>query len=87
MEVVEQIGQPVLEVVLEILDRALAVGALLAPVAVGAAQLELPLLFPGLGPGERLNERRLAVGADVKRTGLTAGTVLEAHYLDPPTAR
>ena len=87
MEVVEQIREPVLEPILELLDGRLAEDALVVPCAVRAAQLEHPLLVLGLRPRDWLHKRRIAVWAEMERAGLAAGPVLvEPDDLDLPTA-
>ena len=59
LEVVEHVGEALVEVLLKRLDLLLGVDAFVLPPAVRAAQHQVPALALGLGPGDRLNQVRV----------------------------
>jgi hypothetical protein len=83
LEVVEHVGETVVEVLLERLDLLLGEDAFVLPPAVRAAQHQVPALSLGLRPSDRLDQVGIARGAEVQTPrGRSLGLVVETDDLD-----
>src|SRR5437764_12786365 len=68
---------------LQLLDRLLLEYPLIAPLAVGAAQEQLPLILRGLVPLNRLHQRGVTAGAEVEGAGGRGGApIVEPHHFN-----
>ena len=81
LEIVEHLGQTVVQVFLEPVDLLAGERSRFAPAAVRACESQIPTLPAGLSPGDRLHERRLTLGADLEITGPVL-VLVKAHDLD-----